>query len=266
MPDLLRKQQFTMARHLRDPSRHAPPPGIEARRLRVYRELFFNAIESLLASSFPVIRGTLGEARWKSLVQAFYSTHRSRTPLFPQVAGEFVDYLETRADDRALFPWLHELAHYEWVEQALWTSDAVIPAHDPDGDLLHGVPVLSPLAIPLAYRWPVTDIGPGHVPNSSPDTPTTLLVYRDERHDVHFTRIAPLAYRLLGSLQSHERTGREHLAALADEAGADPPQLQVLALPLFHQLHAQGVVLGTAPSPNPVFTTGLPAPSGAAMQ
>lgn len=256
MPDTLRKQQFTMARHLRDPSRHAPPPGIEARRLRVYRELFFNAIESLLASGFPVIRETLGEERWKSLVQAFYSTHRSRTPLFPQVAREFVDYLEARADDRTLPPWLHELAHYEWVEQMLWTSDASIPPHDPGGDLLDGVPVLSPLAMPLAYRWPVTDIGPGHVPKAPPDLPTTLLVHRDMNHEVHFTRIAPLAYRLLVSLQSHARTGRKHFAALADEIGADAPQLEALALPLLQQLHAQGVVPGTASSPNPVFRTG----------
>ena len=256
MHDTLRKQQFTMARHLRDPSRHGPPPGIEARRLRVYRELFFSAIESLLASSFPVIRETLGEHRWKALVQAFYSMHRSRTPFFPQVAGEFVGYLETRADDRIMPPWLYELAHYEWVEQALWTSDAPIPPHDPAGDLLDGVPVLSPLAMPLAYRWPVTDIGPGHVPKTAPDAPTTLLVYRDASHEVHFTRIAPIAYRLLVLLQSHARTGREHLAALAEEIGTDASQLQTLALPLLQQLHAQGVVPGTASSPNPVFPTG----------
>lgn len=266
MADLLRQQQFTMARHLRDPSRHAPPPGIEARRLRVYRELFFNAIEGLLASGFPVIQATLGDNRWKSLVQAFYAGHRSRTPLFPQVAGEFVAYLEARADDRTLPPWLHELAHYEWVEQALWTSDAAMPLHDRQGDLLDGVLVLSPLAMPLAYRWPVTDIGPGHVPRSAPEAPTTLLVHRDERHDVHFTRIAPLVYQLLASLQSHRRTGREHLAALAREIGADQAQLQLHALPLLRQLHAQGVVLGTAPSPNPVSPTGIPAPSGAASK
>jgi uncharacterized protein len=263
--DLLRQQQFTMARYLRDPSRHVPPPGIEARRLRVYRELFFNSIESLLAGSFPVIRETLGEARWKVLVQAFYSTHRSRTPLFPQVAGEFVDYLETRSDDRTLPPWLHELAHYEWVEQALWTSDASIPAHDRHGDLLDGVPVLSPLAIALAYRWPVTDIGPGHVPKVAPQMPLTLLVHRDTQHEVRFTRIAPLVYRLLTALQSSEqRTGREHIAALAREVGAEEAQLQEHALPFLRQLHVQGVVLGTGPTSNPVFPTGeQPAPSGA---
>jgi uncharacterized protein len=258
VPDLLRQQQFTMARYLRDPSRHAPPPGIEARRLRVYRELFFNSIESLLASSFPVIRETLGQARWKALVQAFYSMHRSRTPLFPQVAGEFVDYLETRADDRTLPPWLHELAHYEWVEQALWTSDAAIPAHDRDGNLLDGVPVLSPLAMPLAYRWPVTDIGPGHVPKVPPQLPTTLLVHRDAQHEVRFTRIAPLVYQLLTALQSEQRTGREHIATLAHGIGANQVQLQEHVLAFLRQLHIQGVVLGTRLSSNPVLPAGEP--------
>ena len=125
MHDTLRKQQFALARHLRDPARHAPPPGIEARRMRVYRELFFNAIEGLLAGGFPVIRATLGDVRWKQLVRAFYATHRSRTPLFPQVAGEFVDWLESDAAGEQA-KWLSELAHYEWVEQALWTSDAIV--------------------------------------------------------------------------------------------------------------------------------------------
>lgn len=251
MPDILRKQQFALARHLRDPVRHAPPPGLEARRLRVYRELFFNSILGLLGSGFPIASATLGDVRWKQLVRAFYANHRSRTPLFPQVAREFVDWLESGGAEGHP-PWLTELAHYEWVEQALWTSDATTPAHDPDGDLLDGVPVLSALAMPLAYRWPVTEIGPGHVPRSAPPAATTLLVHRDARHEVRFSRITPLAYRLLVSLQAGARTGREHLAALAAEIGTDASQLQALALPLLQRLHQQGVVPGTAPATNPV--------------
>jgi hypothetical protein len=252
MRDTLRQQQFTMARYLRDPGANAPPPGIEARRLRVYRELFFNAIEGLLAGGFPVIRETLGDQRWKALVHAFYATHRSRTPLFPQVAGEFVDYLQARADDAAaLPPWFPELAHYEWVEQALLVSDAPIPAHDPDGDLFDDVPVLSPLAWPLAYRWPVTDIGPGHVPDVPPEAPTTMLVHRDAAHEVRFTRIAPLVHQLLVALQTERRTGRDHLAAIARGIGADEEQMLTHALPLLEQLRTQGVVLGTAPRSTP---------------
>lgn len=246
--DTLREQQFTLARHLRDPACHPPPPGIEERRVRVYRELFFNNIQSLLASGFPVIHEILGEARWKALVRAFYAGHRSQTPLFTEIAAEFVAFVEGRADDPDMPPWLPELAHYEWVEQALFVNDAQPPAHDPDGDLLDGVPLLSPLALPLAYLWPVTDLGPSFVPDAPEAGPTTLLVHRDAGHQVHFARITPLAYRLLASLQTNAWTGREHLAALAEETGSDIAEFGSQGLLLLQQLRSQGVILGTVTS------------------
>lgn len=247
MHEVLREQQRTLARHLRDPAANPPPPGIEERRLRIYRELFFNAIEGLLAGGFPVIRASLGDRRWKALVRAFHAGHRSRTPLFPQIAGEFVEYLDGRDSDGEsdLPAWLPELAHYEWIEQALFTSDAQVEAHDPHGDLIASVPMLSPLALPLAYRWPVTDIGPGHLPAVAPDMPTTLLVHRDHEHQVRFTRIAPLAYHLLASLQSNHWTGREHLAALATRTGTDAASMLERGRELLQALRAQGVVVGT---------------------
>ena len=245
MADILREQQFMLARHLRDPA-DPPPPGIEERRLQVYRELFFSSIEELLSAGFPVIRQTLGDPAWKALVRVFYAIHRSRTPLFTEIAAEFVAFIEIHAEESGFPPWLPELAHYEWVEQALFLSDAQAPPHDPEGDLLDGVPILSPLALPLAYRWPVTDIAPTRVPDVPPAGPTTLLVHRDAGHQVHFARIAPLTYRILAALRTTVATGREHLAALAVEAGMDPDGIQSQGLLLLQQLRAQGVVLGTA--------------------
>lgn len=251
MHETLREQQSVLARHLRDPARHPSPPGIEARRLRVYRELFLGSIESLLAGGFPVIRQTLGDADWSALVRTFYADHRSRTPLFTRIAGEFVEFIETRADAARLPPWLPELAHYEWVEQALLISDAQPPAHDPDGDLLDGRPLLSPLAMPLAYRWPVLEIGPSHRPKAPPAQVTTLLVHRDRDHRVRFARIAPLVHHLLTSLQSNACRGREHLAALAAQTGGDADELQAQGLHLLRQLREQGVVLGTCLATEP---------------
>lgn len=241
----LREQQFMLARHIRDPERNPPPPGIRDRRLKVYRELFFNAIEGLLAGGFPVIRETLGKPDWLDLVRAFHAGHRSRTPLFPEIAGEFVSYLAGRADDAAIPPWLPELAHYEWIEQALFVSDARLPAHDPDGDLLDGTPLLSPLAVPLIYRWPVTVIGPRNRPANAPDTPTTLLVHRDAEHEVRFMRISPVVYSLLESLANHACTGRAHLAALAGRIGVEPAALEPEGLRMLHDLRERGVVPGT---------------------
>lgn len=247
--DTLRDQQFRLARHLRDPSVHAAPPGLEARRLRVYRELFFGNIRSLLAGGFPVIRRTLGETRWTALVHAFYAKHRSRTPLFAEIASEFVGFVEAHADTDELPPWLPELAHYEWIEQLLFVSDAPLPPHDPDGDLFVGIPVLSPLALPLAYRWPVAEIGPDFVPEHAPEVPTTLLVHRDAQHQIRFARITPIAYRLLAQLQEQPVSGYLHTATLAEELGVGADALEPHVRELLTQLRAQGVVLGTATEP-----------------
>ncbi len=245
MADTLHDQQFALSRHLRDPSSHPPPPGIEERRLAVYRELFFNNIEGLLAGNFPVIRKTLGDDAWHALVRRFYAEHRSQTPLFPEIAREFIRYLESREDD-AQPPWLRELAHYEWVELALQIADDTLPAHAPDGDLLAGEPVVSPFAWALAYRWPVHRIGPDFRPDTPPAEPTLLLVRRDAGHQVRFAAISPLVYRLLERLGEGGRTGGDALRHLATEAGVDDvPAFLVQGAAMLSRMHEEGTLLGT---------------------
>jgi hypothetical protein len=246
MPDTLHDQLMRMANHVRDPQHHAPPPGIEARRLAVYRQLFFGNVESLLAGSFPVIRASLGTPRWRALVEAFYADYRSHTPLFTELAGEFVAFLEQGVNvAHPMPPWLAELAHYEWVEGELLLSDSRDPPHDPEGDLLEGIPLLSPLAWPLAYRWPVSDIGPDYQPYEAPAQPNLLLVRRDADLQVRFSRLAPLAHALLASLQAHHWTGRQHLERLSEAVAVDSATLLPQGLALLENLRAQGVLLGT---------------------
>ena len=47
--DRLRDHQFAFAAHLRDAA-NPPPPGIEPRRMAVYRELFRATLDAALAS------------------------------------------------------------------------------------------------------------------------------------------------------------------------------------------------------------------------
>src|SRR3546814_20087430 len=54
--DSLHAQLDALAGWIREPATHAPPPGIEQRRLDVYRELFFNNVAGLLGGNFPVLR------------------------------------------------------------------------------------------------------------------------------------------------------------------------------------------------------------------
>ena len=95
--DRLRDRQFAFAAHLRDAA-NPPPPGIEPRRMAVYRELFRATLESLLAANFPVIRRTLGGDAWMTLVGDFHREHRCATPLFTEIAPEFIAWLKTQGD------------------------------------------------------------------------------------------------------------------------------------------------------------------------
>lgn len=247
-PDL-REIEFTLSRHIRDPEHNPPPPGIEERRLKIYRELFYNNVESLLAGNFPVIRKTLGDAAWHALVHDFYREHRCTTPLFPEISREMLRFLEQRQSQGTSDPpWLLELAHYEWVELALEIETAEpsdIP-HDPGGDLLARPPALSPVAWPLAYRWPVHRIGPEFRPEQPPPEPTFLLVRREARQ-VRFSEISSLTYRLLQRIgERPELGGREQLQALAVEAGSpDPDSFIAQGEQLLAQLRGSGVLLGT---------------------
>jgi len=252
-PATLRAQQMALARHLRDPTAAPPPDGIEDRRLAVYRDLLHNNIQRLLSGNFPVIRRILGDEAWGTLVRGFFAGHRCHTPLFTEIGREFQRWLEQQATaDRALPPWLPELAHYEWVELALQISDArpACPV-DPLPDradvadaLLDGIPVVSPQAWALAYRWPVHRIAPDYRPQVPPDAPTLLLVRRDRDGEVRFAGLSPLSFRLLELLGQERWSGRDALQLLADEAGAGPDALLAEGRAMLARMHAEGTLAG----------------------
>ena len=242
----LQAQLHALAAHVRNPATQPGPPGIEDRRLAVYRELVFNNLAGLLGQGFPVIRATLGEADWAELVRRFLVEHACHTPLFPALGGEFVGFLaEAQVDPARL--WLAELAHYEWAEADLQASDAPMPPHDPAGDLLDGVPLLSPLAWPLAYRWPVDRIGPGHQPTDPPAAPTLVLLRRAACGEVRFSMLSPLLYQLLASIAANQDLGGlALLRALAAGVGhADAEAFIDEARPMLARLHEEGILPGT---------------------
>jgi hypothetical protein len=245
----LAKLQQDFAAHIRDPDRHPAPTDVEDRRMAIYRRLFFNNISSLLAGNFPVLRGLYDDERWRGLVRDFYAEHRCRTPLFPEVAKEFLRYLQERGGRQDDPPFLLELAHYEWVELALSldTRELDQVAADPTGDLMTGRPVLSPLAWALSYRFPVHLIQPDYQPAEPPANVTHLLVYRDRQDRVKFMLLNEVARLLLQRLQeSPGLTGKEQLLGVAqDIQHPDPQQVVAAGAKVLHDLHRRDVLLGT---------------------
>ncbi len=249
LPDFQRKQ-YEFAAHIRDPENNAAPAGIEDRRMAIYRDLFFNNLQSLLGSTFPVLKKISGKERWRKFIREFMAKHEAQTPYFLELPKEFLAFLEhehtPEADD---FPFLLELAHYEWVELALSVSTASddLTAVDPDGDLLDGAPVISVLAWPLAYRYPVHRISQNYQPAEPGEQSTYLAIYRNTDNEISFMELNAVTAGLLDKISNNaeQKTGRELLAELSRDINYDPDVLVEHGAAALAELRAANILLGT---------------------
>lgn len=278
------RAQYQFAAHLRNPAANTAPAGLEERRLKIYRDLFYNNVEDFLCNAFPVLRRISPDTLWHERVRDFYARHQSLDPQFFKIAEEFLHYLEHErgesADDP---PFLRELCHYEWAELALSVSEqeltpelggadtasctskrvreaphrpAPAPASlrsgtvslaDPNGDLLSGRPLVSPLAWPLAYAWPVHKISPDFQPLEKPAETTYLIVNRNRQDEVKFLEVNAVTARLMELLQKDKRTsGRGLLRKIAHELQHPQPDAVVQAgAEILASLRARDIILGT---------------------
>ena len=242
--------QRDFAACIREPEREDLPPGVAARRMQVYRELFFNNVEGLLSSNFPVIRTLYTDADWQALIATFLRDHRAQTPLFPEIGREFLRWLEQRQQDGCGDePFLLELAHYEWAELALSLDEQEIAAlaHDAAGDVVAAVPVVSPLAWVLGYRFPVHRISADYRPAEAPPAPTLLLLIRDRGDQVSFLEINALTAALIERLQANaDASGGDVVAALLAEIAPDnAAALHPAGCDILRNLHKREALLGT---------------------
>ncbi|MBT8092808.1 MAG: putative DNA-binding domain-containing protein [Gammaproteobacteria bacterium] len=214
-------QQYAFAAHLRDPEHVAAPAGIEDRRMAIYRKLFFNNLNNLLATMFPVLRKIHSDARWRRMIRLFMQQHKAETPYFLQLPEEFLLFLQNEfKPDEHDYAFLTELAHYEYAELALAvsTEENDLADVDPDGDLLSNAPVKSKLVWAYAYHYPVHRISPDYLPDSPAEQPVYLAVYRRSDDKVRFLELSAVTAALLDAIDNNDdnRSGEELLRELAE--------------------------------------------------
>ncbi|MGH8551527.1 MAG: HvfC family RiPP maturation protein [Methylococcales bacterium] len=221
-PASFTEHQYRFTAYIRDPDRASVPEDIEKRRIDLYRELMFNNVESLLSNSFPVLRRITSEEIWSDMVEDFFSRHRCKTPYFSEIPEEFLEYLQNeRGERKEDFPFLLELAHYEWVELALALAVDEQPAHGRgalSAEALKHKYRVSDLAWPLVYRYPVHKISTSFKPQQPPDDPTYVVAYRNPEDQVKFTEINGVTYRFLQILDATaDKTAEDCLIGISKE-------------------------------------------------
>lgn len=245
------KKQYAFAAHIRDPEHQPAPDGIDDRRMAIYRKLFFNNLFSLLGTFFPVLRKIHSNEQWRRFVRGFMQHHQAQTPYFLQLPEEFLGYLQNEfepADDD--YPFLLELAHYEYAELALSISEDEndLSGIDPEGDLLTGIPVKSVLSWPYAYRYAVHRISPDYLPREPENQAVYLALYRGDDGKVGFLELNAVSAALLDAIErnSENRSGEELLRALATTINyPDAEALVAHGADALQQMRQLGILIGT---------------------
>ena len=219
--------------------------------MRVYQDLVFRNIRSLLANNFPVIASIAAGKDWDWLIRGFIRDYRSQTPHFPLLPIEFLRFLEQLENNAASagqhfisqYPFITELAHYEWVEldvQIAPTPEIPVVRRKIGFDEHLA---LNPTAHVLAYCWPVHQIGPNFLPRNRPQTPTFLAVFLNTDCQVEFMSLTPLAALLLENIELRSASLSEHISILADQYGAlAPDRLTGATTDLIEQLLLKGLI------------------------
>lgn len=244
--------QYAFTRHIRDPEHQPAPDDIEERRMEIYRGLLYRNVEGFIARSFPVLRKITPDDRWHSMLRDYFKRHIARTPLFPKMPREFLHYLEQERVAEGDPPFLPELAHYEWVELAMIYDNRELSLQhcDTNGDLLTGIPVLNPVTFLLSYKFPVHRISPDYRPDSPPEQPTYLVVYRDRYDNVGFIELNPVSARLLELVREDRNiSGRVLIECIADELRHPNPAVVISGgLDIMKNLQKKDVLLGVKAS------------------
>lgn len=243
--------QTAFAARIRDPREQPRPPGVPARRMRVYQELLFNNLEGFLLACFPITRRLLGARAWRRTVRRFFAEHRCASPLFRDIPAGFLAWIEPRAAE--LFPqrpYLCEFMHYEWLELAVATDPEECAVElDAHGDVLAGYPVLNPTARLARYRYPVHRIGPRYKCAGPADTEHVYLVYRDAADAVRFVLLNTVSMRLLDMLRGTRLTGHAALLRIAQELHLDAEAVIAAGRTLLEDLRRAGALSGIRRTP-----------------
>ncbi|RYV03166.1 DUF2063 domain-containing protein [Shewanella sp. OPT22] len=200
--------------YIKNPS-NPLPDGIEQRRMSVYRELFFNNVKGFVSNAFPVLETLYSEKQWEALVQEFFVTHDCQTPIFVEIAQEFLIFLQSEYELKEYDPiFMLELAHYEWLELVVSVAQSQRDLKPLDADDIQSSTLcLSESAKVTQYSFDVQHISEDYQPIEPLETPRFYCVFRDVDEEVSFLQLTPLSAQILSFMEHEVETSFEAITS-----------------------------------------------------
>lgn len=220
------------------------PKGIDESRMVVYRELFFNNMNGFISSAFPVLKSLYQEELWLALIQDFFEHHQCKTPIFVEIAQEFIIFLQHEYQPRSSDPiFMLPLAHYEYMELVVSVAQ-LSDSHKNLDNIEQQAMALSSSAKVLQYEYEVHKISADYLPSTPVDEPQYFCLYRDDKDEVIFLQLNPLTAQTLGYIEQHEGINWQELIYWLQQqlSSFDSEQLELSCQQMLIDMANRGVV------------------------
>ena len=180
-------------------------PKAALQKIKVYRYLVKNSFTDLITKIYPGTYKLLHKS-WKTLISKYIEAYPPSSPILNKVAENFPFFLAEQKKIIKKYPFMHELALYEWLE---------VEVYERVGDTTGGRSGdLNPIHEICKFEYPIPEIVE-KIESNKPmgkvsKQPVNVLIYRDPKTlNVRFNEVSSgaLAYlELLLSGFPHEMT------------------------------------------------------------
>jgi hypothetical protein len=225
--------------------------------VKLYAGLLNYGHQDVMLSIYPGCAKLIGE-KWEDVVDNYLEKYPPEHFNLNRTARRFPQYLE-KYGERYLkrFPYIAELADYEWIELELMESDQSIEVSEfmpltlPE-HFEQLAPVVNQVLLLREYKYPITSVV-DHLeddcclPRDVEPKNTFVAVYRDpETNFCRFLEVGESAARIIKTAQDGRVCYRDLLGlAVSMSAAGDPQQAVVEFLELVEKLQSVSLFVGS---------------------
>lgn len=145
------------------------------KRIKLYKKLVLGSFDSVLKSIYPNCYKLL-KGNWNNLVQKYIEKFPPNTPILNKVAARFPDFLKSEKKILKKYPFISELALYEWKEIEIYEKEDI----KSNGKL-------NPVHEICKFKYPIPSIIENietkrqRSKEAEKESSTSVLIYRDPK-------------------------------------------------------------------------------------
>jgi hypothetical protein len=225
--------------------------------IELYSELIGYGHHDAIDSIYPGCAKLIGE-KWDEVVDDYLQKYPPNHWRLNMIASRFPQYVTKHGGTwLEQFPFLAELADYEWLELELMEKDIQIVCTDActldsaEAFAKYG-PVVNQTLVIRQYAYPIPKIV-DHLEADelfvyqADEDKTKVAIYRHpETHFCKFLELSHLAYQVIAQAQMHKSSFKDLLEkAVMPNSGSDAQDAVVKFLELTEKLQDLGLFVGT---------------------